>query len=145
MATPVPLGGLGMRVDLFVHFDALIITEQPAASADALTALTAAVIGLRKDIQTMSGTQNQLDAEIADLQAKVEAETGVTQSAVTLLNGIPALIATAVAQAQAAGATDAQLAAMKALGNTIAQNTGGLAGAVEANTSPPAPAAPAAA
>jgi hypothetical protein len=130
-----------MRVDHYHHFDPLVITEQSAASVDALAALTAAVNDLRKDIQTMSGTQTQLDAAIADLQTKVAANTSAAQSADTLITGIPALISDAVGKAVAAGASPAQLAAVTALGDAIAANTSGLAGAVTANTPAAAPTA----
>jgi hypothetical protein len=129
-----------MRVDHYVHFDPLIITEQSAASVDALAALTAAVNDLRKDIETMSATQSQLDADIADLQSKVAANTSESQSAVTLMNGIPGMISDAVSKAVAAGASPTQLAAITALGDALAANTTGLAGAVTANT-PSAPTA----
>jgi hypothetical protein len=130
-----------MRVDHYVHFDPIKITltEETAASADALAPLLAAITALQKDVQAMSGTQSALDQAIASLQAQVTQETTVNQSAVTLLNGIPALIQAAVSQAQAAGATPAQLQALTDLGTTIASNTSGLSAAVTANT----PAAPA--
>lgn len=79
-------------------------------------------------------TANSLDTAIAALQADVTQETTVNQSAITLLNGIPALIATAVADAQAAGATPAELASITALGMAITANTTNLAAAVTANT-----------
>jgi len=88
----------------------------------------------------MSTAANALDAQIANLTADVAAETTVEQSAITLINGIPTLIANAVAAAQAAGATPAELAALTALGTSITNSRAGLAAAVTANT--PAPAAP---
>jgi hypothetical protein len=78
-----------------------------------------------------------LDDQIAALQTAVANETSVDQSAITLLNGIPALIQAAVTQAQAAGATPAQLKALTDLGTTIGANATGLAAAVTANTPPP--------
>ena len=77
---------------------------------------------------------NALDTQIATLQAEVTAETTVEASAVTLIQGIPALIAAAVVQAQAAGATPAELASLTALANQITANSAGLSAAVTANT-----------
>ncbi len=80
-----------------------------------------------------------LDDKIAALTADVANETTVTTSAVKLVQGIPALISAAVAQALAAGATPAQLASLDALGQSINANAASLAAAVTANT-PPTPA-----
>lgn len=71
-------------------------------------------------------------AAIDDLQAAVAAEDTVIDSAVTLLNGIPALIA-------AAGVDPAKLAALQ---SDITAKTTALSAAVLANTPTPAPAAP---
>lgn len=76
----------------------------------------------------------QVDDEIAALVADVTAGTTVSQSAITLLNGIPALITTAVAAAVAAGATPAQLQALTDLNTGITSNNAALAAAVTANT-----------
>ncbi len=84
---------------------------------------------------------NALDQAISDLTAAVTKETTVEASAVVLLNGIPALIAKAVADATAAGATPTELASLNALGVAIAASSAPLAAAVTANT-PPAPPAP---
>ena len=78
-----------------------------------------------------------LDDAITKLQADVTAEATVEQSAITLLNGIPGLITTAVNNALAAGATPAQLASLTALSASIEANTTGLSTAVTANTAPP--------
>jgi len=83
----------------------------------------------------MSGS---LDAAIADLTAKVQAQTDVDTAALTLIQGIPAMIAAAVAAAQSAGATPAQLQAITDLGTRLANASQPLADAVTANT----PAAP---
>ena len=77
-----------------------------------------------------------VNSALLELQADVAQETTVDQSAVTLIQGIPALIAAAVAQAQAAGATPAQLAAFDQLGAQITANATGLAAAVTAGTTP---------
>ena len=98
----------------------------------------------------MSTATNALDTQIANLTADVAAETTVEESAITLITGIPGMIAVAVAQATAAGATPAELAAVTALGTSITNSSSKLAAAVTANTpaAPPAantPAAPPAA
>ena len=71
-------------------------------------------------------------AAIDDLAAAVAAEDTVIDGAVTLLNGIPALIA-------AAGTDPAKLAALQA---DITAKTTTLAAAVLAGTPTPVPAAP---
>jgi hypothetical protein len=100
--------------------------------------LTAANIGLTmmllQKVETMSGTQNQLDTNIAALTAQVAANTTVEGSAVTLLNGIPAMITAAVAAATAAGATPAELAAVTGLATTLQASAAPLAAAVTQNT-----------
>ncbi len=72
----------------------------------------------------------------------VATETAVEQSAITLINGIPAMIAAAVATATAAGATPEQLAAFDAIGAQLSASSASLAAAVTANTpaAPPVPA-----
>ena len=82
-----------------------------------------------------------LDDQIAVLTADVTAEDTVIDSAVTLINGIPALIKDAVDKALAAGATPAQLQSLTDLGTTMTAKSQALAAAVTANTpaAPPAP------
>lgn len=82
---------------------------------------------------------SQLDDDIAALQTEVANETTVAQSAVTLIQGIPGMIQTAVDAAIAAGATTTQLQSLVDLKNTLAANDTALSAAVAANT----PAAPA--
>jgi len=91
-------------------------------------------------VKRMSTAANALDVQIANLTADVAAETTVEQSAITLINGIPALIAKAAAAATAAGATPAELASLTALGASIASSSANLAAAVTANTPAPPPA-----
>jgi hypothetical protein len=85
-------------------------------------------------VDHMNTSIDSLDSEITALQADVTAETTVNASAVALLQGIPGLIQTALAAALAAGATPAQLASVKALGDAITTNSTALAAAVTANT-----------
>lgn len=75
-----------------------------------------------------------LTAEISALQSDVVAETSVNQSAVTLLQGLSSQLKTALAQAQAAGATPAQLSALNTVSTSLQSNTASLAAAVAANT-----------
>lgn len=79
-----------------------------------------------------------LDAAITKLQADVAAEKTVEDSAVTLLQGLSAQLAAALAAAANAGATPAQLQALTDLSTTLEANTTTLSAAVTANT----PAAP---
>ena len=76
-------------------------------------------------------TQADFDAAIADLQAKVTADTNATTAAETLLTDLTALLKNALAST---GGTDAQLAAVKAAVASIDTNNAGLAAAVTANT-----------
>ncbi len=77
--------------------------------------------------------QEKIMAAIDDLAAAVAAEDTVIDSAVVLLNGIPALIA-------AAGTDPAKLAALQ---KDITDKTTALAAAVIVGTPTPAPASPA--
>lgn len=110
---------------------------------DLETAIRSAVVLLQEinqGVKAVSGAQDTIAAELTNLTATVLAETTVTQAAVALLNGIPAMITAAVDAATAAGATPAQLAAFATLNDTIAANSTTLAAAVTANTAaPPAP------
>jgi hypothetical protein len=78
--------------------------------------------------------EQTLDAQITDLTTEVTNETTVEKSALTLIQGIPALIAAAIAKASAAGATTAQLQALSDLQTTLAANDTELSAAVTANT-----------
>lgn len=81
-----------------------------------------------------------LDDAIAALTTQVQNDTTVIGSAVTLIQGFKAQLDAAVAAALAAGATPTQLAALKALGDSITASDTDLAAAVAANTpgAPPA-------
>ena len=78
----------------------------------------------------MSGTTNQLDADIAVVQTNEAALVTGVNAIVTFLGTLPTLIANAVATAQANGATPAQLAEVTAVGTTIATETANLAAAL---------------
>lgn len=77
---------------------------------------------------------NPLDVVIEELRAAVEENTTIGQSAVTLIEGIPALIQAAVDQATSAGATPAQLQAIKDLKVKMTAETEAFKEALEANT-----------
>jgi len=84
----------------------------------------------------MSGS---VDAAIANLTARVQADTDATNAAATMINGFAAQLAAAVAAAQSAGATPAQLQSLTDLGTTIQANADALSTAVTANTSATTP------
>jgi hypothetical protein len=85
----------------------------------------------QQEIKTLMSV---LDDKITALQADVAAETSVNQSAITLIQGIPQMIADAVAAAQAQGATPAQLQAFTDLQTALEANTSSLSAAVTAGT-----------
>lgn len=124
-------------IHVHLHLDSLTINVVHTMKLDPYAELKAMFQSLKEDFAKMSKTvQEAIDALAADLTA----ETSVTQSAVTLIQGIPTLVSAAVADALAAGATPAQLAAFDTLNATLAANTASLASAVTANTPAPAPA-----
>lgn len=86
---------------------------------------------------------SKLDDEVGTLAADVTKQTSVEQSAITLLNSIGGLIAKAVQDAIAAGATPGQIASIRAVHDTVTTNTTELAAAVAANIQvPPGPPQP---
>lgn len=93
----------------------------------------------------MSNVLDPITAELTTLQATVTAETSVSQSAITLLNGLGGQITALAAQLAQAIANQADPAAVQALvtqlhglGTTVQNDSTALAAAVTANT----PAAP---
>jgi hypothetical protein len=98
------------------------------------TAILAAIANLQQELHRMSGTVTNLDQAIASLTAQVTAQTDVDTAAMTMIQGIPAMIAAAVASAQQAGATPAQLQAITDLGAKLDAASGPLSAAVTANT-----------
>jgi hypothetical protein len=124
------------RLDVEIQIGSL-----PIAGQNTLGEILAKLDSIQKGESTQMA---ELDDKIAALQADVAEESTVEQSAVKLINGIPALIAEAVAKAQAAGATPTQLQALTDLGTTLTTNATTLGAAVTANTlaAPPAPAVP---
>lgn len=69
--------------------------------------------------ERLSKKMAQIDDAIANLTADVAAEKVVVGKAVALINGIPAMIQTAITEAQALGATPTQLAAISAAADAI--------------------------
>jgi hypothetical protein len=102
---------------------------------------TAMISAVFIGIAILGKLMSALDDKIAALQTAVSAETTVEQSAITLLNGIPAMIDAAVANAQTQGATAQQLQAIQDVATAITDNAAKLGAAVTANT--PAASAPA--
>lgn len=92
------------------------------------------LIDIHRRLVRMNATADSLSSELTSLQTAVANEISVEQSAIALINGIPQLIANAVAQAQAAGATPDQLAALSNLQTQIGSSASALAAAVTANT-----------
>lgn len=145
LAAPVhptfSLGALALNVSGAV--DVRIDRASLSAIRDLFAGLTTTITDIvTQGVQAMSGSTDTLATELANLQTAVQQETTVNQSAIALLNGIPALIQAAVQQAVAAGADPASLSALNNLASTIAGNATGLAAAVTANTpaTPPTPA-----
>lgn len=85
---------------------------------------------------------NQLDTSIDALAAAAKANTDAEESAIIVLNGIPALIQAAVDKAIAAGATTQELQAVQDVIDKITAETPRLASAVAANTGPASGKAP---
>lgn len=83
-----------------------------------------------QELKTMNANFQSLDEAIAALQTDVANESTVVDGAVTLIEGIPALIQAAVTAALAAGATPAQLASFNALNDAIVSKASQLAAAV---------------
>lgn len=106
--------------------------QPPRAQAPYRLATQQDLEELEKELMTV---ETNLDAQIADLTTSVQNETTVSNSALTLIQGISAQIAAAVAAASSAGATTTQLQALSNLQATLDDNDTTLAAAVTANTS----------
>ncbi len=96
---------------------------------------------ISKQLDRMEAKMTAMDDNITALQADVAADTTAVASAITLIDGFAAQLAAAIAAAQAAGGTPAQLQALTDLHTAVTANTAGLSAAVAANTPPP-PAGP---
>ncbi len=82
---------------------------------------------------------SQLDAAIQSAQAAATKNTDTEDSAIIVLNSIPAMIKAAVDAALAAGATPAQLQAINDVAAKLTAKSADLAAAIAANTTPPGP------
>jgi hypothetical protein len=78
-------------------------------------------------------------SQLDDLIAQVQTTEGVLDSAVTFIQGVPALITSAVNAALANGATAAQLAPLGQLSTDLSAKTAALKAAIAANSPAPAP------
>lgn len=85
-------------------------------------------------ITRIDTTMTALSDAVAALTAEVTAETTVEQSAIALLNGIPALITNAINAAN--GDAAAAVTNVQAAVDSITASSGALASAVTANTPP---------
>jgi lysozyme len=117
----------------------LMITLDPGTRA-LLAGLLGQFTTIQQELSAMSGTTDSITAELQNLQQTVANASGVEQSAMNLIQGIPALIQAAVQQAQANGATPQQLQAFADLNTQLQQNTQTLADAVAQQQPAPAPA-----
>jgi hypothetical protein len=117
---------------------ALMFGEDTDRRLSAIEATLATILAQLKlltgAIQIMSTANNALDSEIAQLTSDVTQQTSVIGSLQTFVAGIPGLIATAVADAQAAGATPTELASLTTLGNLITQNSDNITAAITTGT-----------
>lgn len=75
-----------------------------------------------------------IDDKLAELLQKVTDEDTEIDSAITFINGVPALVQAAVATATAQGATPAQLQAFTDLGALMDKKKADIAAALAANT-----------
>jgi hypothetical protein len=93
---------------------------------------------LHQILERINQVATALDTQIQALQTAVANAAGVEQSAVTLLQGLSAAIATILTQLAASGVTQTQLQSLTDLSTAITTQTTQLAAAVAANPVPPA-------
>lgn len=110
------------------------------ASSDELAATLERQSNLTPNVKGMSMANGTTGNPVLDnLIAQVEAAIGVEQSAVTFVNGVPAMITAAVNKAISGGATAAQLAPLTDLAMQLAAASGPLQAALAANAPPASP------
>jgi lysozyme len=126
------LGGM-VGVNLTITLD--------AGTRALLAGLLSQLLNLNTRMDAMSGTTDSIAAELANLQASVASAIDTENKAVTLIQGIPALIQAAVDQAVAAGTPPEQLQAFHDLNDQLVAATQPLAQAV-ASQSPQQPPTP---
>ena len=95
-------------------------------------------------IQELRKMSDTFDNELGQLRADIAAQSTVIASATAAFTGLAAQFAAAEASARAAGATDAQIAAVSSVRQGLETNTAALAAAIPANTPAAAPPAQAA-
>lgn len=112
----------------------LAAVDQSSALPKSFVAFSFQLATLTEQVNKMSGTTDNLAAEISALQGKVASLTTAEQSAEALLDGLSRQLKDAIAAGQSAGATAEQLAALTALGDQIDANKSALAAAVTRDT-----------
>jgi hypothetical protein len=108
--------------------------DQSSALPKSLVTFSFQLAALTDQVNKMSGTTDNLASEISALQGKVASLTDAEKAAEATMDGLAQLVKDGVAQAQAAGATPEQLAALTALGEQIDANKAALAAAVTRDT-----------
>ena len=88
---------------------------------------------IQKEFKTMS---DMITSELSRLRDDVAAQSTVIASATAAFRGLAAQLVAAEASARNAGATDAQVAGLSAVRQTLETNTASLAAAIPANTTP---------
>ncbi len=96
-----------------------------------LAGLSQQLTEIHAEIRTMS---TKTDDAIANLKTDVQAQTTVITSVSTFIAGLSTQLATALASAKDAGATDEQLAELTDLDASVKANNAALAAAVAAGT-----------
>jgi hypothetical protein len=89
---------------------------------------------VRRLTNRMYHMADEISTRLAALTATVERLDTVEASVLAFIAGVPALVAAAVAQAQAAGATPDQLSAFDALNARLASDADALTAAIVTNT-----------
>lgn len=90
--------------------------------------------GISRKLDLIIERLDTMSKELDDLATQVASNSVLLDSATALINGIAARIDAAVAAAQSAGATPAELAQMVALSAELKSKDDTLAAAVTANT-----------
>ncbi len=115
-------------VHIHLHLDALTINVVHGADESLKTLINSIKLEIKQMADSLQAALDELTQDVAEL-------TSVDQSAVALIQGFSARLDAAVAAAQAAGATPAQLASFTDLNAQVKQRTTELASAVSAGTS----------
>lgn len=89
---------------------------------------------LQRIFQELTRMSDTFDRELTQLRDDVAAQSTVIASATAAFRGLAAQLAAAEASAKSAGATDAQIADVSAVRQTLETNTASLAAAIPANT-----------